>query len=131
MEPGMNFLAGLAAGVFAFVFMMVMTTFVMGKDLSEALLYAVLAAAMMFVIFGFMARTVSADVTGATPEKAAGVIAAKFKIGQSPLPGGGLRLTGGANFFWAPVDVVPTVQGVALTGPANILTFMKTQLEKA
>jgi hypothetical protein len=126
----MNFLAGLAAGVFAFVFMTVMTTFIMGKDLSEALLYAVLAAAMMFVVFGFMARTASADVTGATPEKAAGIIAARFKTGQSPLPGGGLRLTGGANFFWTNVDVVPTAQGITLTGPANILTFMKTSSRK-
>lgn len=126
----MNFLAGLATGAFGLALMMAMTTLILGKDLPEALLYSCVAAATMFVTFGYMARTVSAEVKGATAQRAADVIAARFKIGMAPLHGGGLRLTGGANFFWAPVDVTPTVHGVILRGPGNIVAFMKAQLAK-
>lgn len=126
----MNFLAGSASAAFAFVFMMAMTTFIMGKGMDEAVLYSLVAAATLFVVFGFMARDISADVKGATAQQAANVVGAKFKIGLAPLPGGRLQLTGGANFFWAPVIVTPTSTGVTLRGPANIVTFIKTALEK-
>lgn len=126
----MNVLAGLTTSAFAFVLMMVMTTFLLGKEFALALLYSSVAAITMFFTFGYLARRISADINGATPEKAAAIIAAKFKIVQTALPAGGLRLTGGANFFWAPVDVTPTANGVSLRGPGNIVSFMKAQLEK-
>jgi hypothetical protein len=124
----MNLKFALMQALMAFVVIFVVTHFLLGRSIDLGLTYASVAGLVMGPLMGYLSRSVTERVAGATPKQAADAAVAILGGMQTPNLDGSITVQTGFNHFWLELRAEPVKDGVILRGSGNHIRFVKAKL---